>query len=147
MAVYYYGVDNYRKNIGPHGEAYECPACHKTYQDTYIRVNKWGHIDHIPLLYLGRYYVHICPICGAGDKFAKNKIAKENMKAETAPSTQNLVYRSVFHKSAKPKTYDLFVDDKNTGETFTIRTAIPKGDYKYEIKGFGLKKLKPETID
>lgn len=147
MGVFYYGVHQFQKNLGPHGEAYECEYCHTTYQDTYIKVNKWGHLDFIPLIPLGSYYVHVCPICGSGDKFEKNQIAKENMKAETEPSTQKLEYRSTFHKSAKPKTYDLFVDDKNSGASYTVRTAIDKGNYKSVLKNFGLKKLNPTTID
>lgn len=146
MATIVYGTHNFKKNLGPHGEAYECPCCHNVFQDVYVKINKWGHLEYIPLIPLGSYYIHFCPICANGDKFEKNKIAKENIKAETAPSTQNIEYRSVFHKSAKPKTYDLYAEDKNTGKTYTIREGLPKADYKYELKIRCIKKLQP-TVD
>ncbi|MBO4926957.1 MAG: hypothetical protein J5379_01740 [Clostridiales bacterium] len=140
MGVVYYGVESFKKVFGPKGEPKECSYCHKTYQETYVKFNKWGHIDYIPLIPLGADYYHFCPVCFTGDKLVKQdkKEAKKIVKDKSAPTT-NLVPRGVHHKAEK--TWDLFLDDKNSGETFPISTGMKKSDYKTLKKSRFYKKI------
>ncbi len=140
MGTFYYGVESFKKVYGPKGEPKECPFCHKVYQETYVKFNKWGHLDFIPLIPLGSDLYHFCPVCFTGDKLVKGekKAAKKLVKDKTAPTT-NLVPRGVHHKAEK--TWDLFLDDKNSGETFTIQSAMKKSDYKKLKKDRFYKKI------
>lgn len=146
MGVVYYGVRSFKKVFGPTGDVKECPYCHKSYQETYVKFNKWGHIDFIPLLPLGADYFHFCPVCFEGGKFEKQdkKTAKAVIKAK-GPVTTNLVPKAVHH--AADKTYDLVLEDKNSGETFTIQSGMKKGDYKQLLKNRFYKKKNVEVIE
>ncbi|MBR3058668.1 MAG: hypothetical protein IKG93_11970 [Clostridiales bacterium] len=140
MAVYYYGVESFKKVFGPKGEVKQCSFCHQSYQETYVKFNKWGHLDYIPLIYLGADYYHFCPVCFNGDKFVKEgkKEAKRIVKDKT-PATTNLVPRGIHHASSK--TYDLILEDKNSGQTFPIGTNMKKSDYKALKKSRFYKKI------
>jgi hypothetical protein len=140
MSVYYYGVESFKKVFGPKGDVKACPFCHKTYQETYVKFNKWGHLDYIPLIPLGADYYHFCPVCFYGDKFEKSekKAAKKIAKDKT-PATTQLVPRGVHHVADKK--WDLFLDDKVSGETFTIQTGMTKSDYKALKKSRFYKKI------
>ncbi|MBP5492388.1 MAG: hypothetical protein J6Y08_06060 [Clostridiales bacterium] len=142
--MYLYGVESFKKVYGPKGEPKECPFCHKVYQETYVKFNKWGHLDYIPLIPLGADYYHFCPVCFNGDKFDKQgkKEAKQTIKNSTTVTT-NLVPRGIHHVAEK--TYDLVLEDKNSGETFPISTNMKKGDYKKLLKNRFYKKV--EVVD
>jgi len=145
MGVVYYGVESFKKVYGPKGEVKECSYCHKAYQETYVKFNKWGHIDYIPLIPLGADYYHFCPVCFSGDKFIKEgkKEAKRVVK-ESTPATTNLVPRGVIHSAEKR--YDLFLDDKNSGESIPIRTSMTKSEYKQLKKSRFYKKIEEVTM-
>ena len=140
MGVVYYGVESFKKIYGPQGEPKTCSYCHQTYQETYVKFNKWGHIDYIPLIPLGADYWHFCPVCFQGDKFVKEdkKEAKRIVKMKTPPTT-NLVPKGIIHQAEK--TYDLILEDKNSGQTFPIRTSMSKSDYKTLKKNRFYKKI------
>ncbi|MBR5937326.1 MAG: hypothetical protein IKZ90_03515 [Clostridiales bacterium] len=140
MAVYYYGVRSFKKVYGPKGEPKECSYCHKVYQETYVKFNKWGHIDYIPLLPMGADYYHFCPVCFSGDKFDKKgkKEAKKIVKDQTAPTT-NLVPKGINHKAQK--TWDLVLEDKNSGEVLPVASGMKKSDYKALKKNRFYKKI------
>ncbi len=140
MGVVYYGVRSFKKVYGPKGEVKECSFCHKAYQETYVKFNKWGHLDFIPLIPLGADYYHFCPVCFNGDKCIKDakKEAKRIIKDST-PVTTNLVPRGVHH--AATKTYDLILEDKNSSESITIQSGMKKSDYKALKKNRFYKKI------
>ncbi len=140
MGVFYYGVESFKKVYGPKGEPKECSFCHKTYQETYVKFNKWGHLDFIPLIPLGADYYHFCPVCFNGDKLVKEdkKAAKKLVKDKSEPTTK-LVPRGINHKAVK--TWDLVLDDKTTGETIAIEKGMKKSDYKALKKNRFYKKI------
>ena len=145
MAVYYYGVESFKKVYGPKGEVKECAYCHRAYQETYVKFRKWGHLDYIPLIPLGSDYYHFCPICFYGDKFIKGekKQAKKIVKDKSAPVTF-LVPRGVHHKAEK--TWDLLIDDKVSGQTFPIQMGMTKSDYKALKKNRFYKKIEETDV-
>ena len=140
MAVFYYGVESFKKVFGPKGDPEECPFCHKTYQKTYVKFNKWGHLDYIPLIPMGADYYSFCPVCFNGGKLVKDekKKAKATVKDKSAPTT-NLVPKGINHKAEK--TWDLILEDKNSGETFNIVTGVKKSEYKQVKKNRFYKKI------
>ncbi|MBO4688417.1 MAG: hypothetical protein J5636_07870 [Clostridiales bacterium] len=140
MGVFYYGVESFKKVYGPKGEPKECAYCHKTYQETYVKFNKWGHLDFIPLIPLGADYYHFCPVCFTGDKLVKGdkKAAKKLVKDKSEPTTK-LVPRGINHKAEK--TWDLVLDDKVSGETIPIQSGMKKSDYKQLKKNRFYKKI------
>ena len=140
MGVFYYGVESFKKVYGPKGEPKECSYCHKTYQETYVKYNKWGHLDFIPLIPLGADYYHFCPVCFNGDKLVKQekKAAKKLVKDKAAPTTQ-LVPKGIHHKAEK--NWDLILEDKVSGEVFPIATGVKKGEYKLLKKNRFYKKI------
>lgn len=145
MALIVWGTRHFKKQLGPKGVAYPCPNCGKVYQDNYVKISKWGHLEYIPLIPLETFYIHYCPVCGFNGKFDNNRIAKDNID-NSGESNQNLELRGIYHKSVKPRTYDLFVDDKNSGETFTIGRNVSKDEYNNILNCRLLKKI-PLKVD
>ena len=145
MGVVYYGVESFKKVYGPKGETKECSYCHRRYQETYVKFNKWGHLDYIPLIPLGADYYHFCPACFNSDKCVKEEknLAKKIVKAQT-PVTTHLVPRGVHHVSEKK--WDLFLDDKDSGETITLGTEMSKSDYKSLKKSRFYKKIDESEV-
>lgn len=146
MGMIYYGVESFKKVLGPVGPVRECSYCHKSYQETYVKFRKFGHIDFIPLLPLGVDICHFCPVCFQGGKFEKQdkKEAKQVIKAK-GPVTTNLVPK-VIHHSAE-KTYDLILEDKNSGETFPLGSAMKKSEAKSLCKNRFYKFKKLDTVE
>jgi len=134
-----YGIYRFPQNKGPHGEAKTCPQCGKTYRENFFVINKWAHIMNIPLVPVGKEIYHVCPVCNAGYAVEKqDKKAVSAMLKEAASSDQQMKYRATYH--AESKTYDLYLDDLNSKETFTLGTGLTRGEYKQELKGRLMKK-------
>ncbi len=145
MTTFVYGVKSFKKNYGPKGETKACPYCHKEYQETYIRLNKWGHLDYIPLIPLGKDYYHFCPICFYGDKVSKEdkKQVKKLVKSKTAATT-NLVPLAYHHKLEKK--WDLVLVDQQTNEVFPILSQGTKSEYKDQMKKRFYKKVEEYEV-
>lgn len=140
MTTIVYGVKSFKKVYGPKGEPKECPYCHRVYQETYVRINKWGHLEYIPLIPLGKDYYHFCPICFYGDMVDKeNKKAVKKIVKDKTPATTNTAPRAYHHKLEK--TWDLVVIDQNSGETFPVLTQASKSEYKETKKRRFYKKV------
>ena len=135
---YFFGIHRFRKVLGSYGEASPCPHCGNTYSAKCVRINRWFHINFLPLIPLGFEYHRHCPVCWYSERVKKAELGSKS-------GFDLLVPGAVYHTLSK--TYDLELKDADTGRRFRLLSAGPKSQYKKIIKQRGYKNIEIATQD
>ena len=152
MATVYYGTRTFSKFVGYFGEKKECPNCHRTYKNSYVKFSSWFHIYFIPLVPTKTVYFKSCPICGVGYEL-KKKEAVQEIKAGGDAEFQGFEPHAKHILANKPKgilktdnSYELWLKDLASGEDILVASEINKDDLKRFKKERGYKKIPVEQV-
>ena len=136
---YFFGIHRFKKVLGCYGSPLTCPHCGNTYAGRYERINRWFHINFLPLIPLGFEYHRHCPVCWYDERVKKDEIKGSN------PGFDTLVPNAVYHSISKK--YDLDLKDADTGRRFRLLSGKFKSDYKKTVKRRGYKHIDTVTIE
>ena len=135
---YLLGIHRFKKVLGPHGSPATCANCGNTYSPTIVRINRWFHVNFLPLIPLGFEYWRHCPVCWYSERIKKADMGEKSGFNLLVP------YAYVHKRSA---TYDLELKDADTNQRFRILSRATKGSYKKVVKMRGYKNIETVTLE